>query len=683
MSTNTRLNLGAGRNPLPGYLNLDIQYRHETPDKGAALVAAPVYPLAQYEDASVDEIRASHVLEHFGHTMTVAVLAEWVRVLKPGGILKIAVPDFEWIAREYLKGLDRPDEPAEDWPLDAYVMGGWVDEHDRHGAIFDESGLTHALESLGMEGVCRWPSDADDCSALPVSLNLMARKGHGLTGTARLQEIAASEMPKPEPSRQKPFEWLGAHARNVYSQTGEDGILEAIFARIGTRNRWCFECGAGDGTLCSNVRHLIEQGWKAVLVEADDARISDIIRVHGDLILDDPLRVYVHEGHIEADGDETVDEILRAAFAPKDIDLLVLDVDGQEWHLWNSMLHYRPRVMVVEYNRQAPADYVPPRNKGAAPHDTSDRLDQAGIDAIRRLGNAKGYEAVCATPYNLIFVLRSEIGPLLETAPLQRAAPAPVIASDAPDSTQPEILLTRDEPLPAGEYVRTIGRDVAAMMTVPRLMFTETVISLTKCLTPLGIGLDYALGVFWGQCLSRAMRARLNSHKYVLTVDYDSVFCASDALELYRIMETHPEIGALLPVQMKRSSKAPLFHLPDENGDMKRSVEFRELAGDAVEVRAGHFGLTILRTEALANMPHPWFIPRPDPETQEWDEGRCDEDVNFWLRWRECGNTVYVAPRVVIGHLEQCVTWPDRQFRPVYQHDREYTRSGKPLNVWR
>lgn len=150
-----KLNLGSGEQPLPGYENLDRKGGRE------------IFPL-DYPDGVADEIRASHVLEHFAHAQVPAVLAEWARVLRPGGVLRIAVPDFEWIARAYLEG-----QPA---PIEGYCMGGQVDAADYHKALFDAEALGDLLRGAGLFGVSRWQSEIQDCAALPVSLNLQAVK---------------------------------------------------------------------------------------------------------------------------------------------------------------------------------------------------------------------------------------------------------------------------------------------------------------------------------------------------------------------------------------------------------------------------------------------------------------------------------------------------------------------------
>ncbi len=150
-----RLNLGAGDTDVPGFVAVDRKRGGE------------VFPLA-FAAASVDEIRASHVLEHFSHRETGAVLADWVRALKPGGVLKIAVPDFEKIAEQYLAGVNLP--------IQGYVMGGHVDSDDHHGAVFDAEALAEAMRAAGLYNIRAWQSEIADCASLPISLNLQGRK---------------------------------------------------------------------------------------------------------------------------------------------------------------------------------------------------------------------------------------------------------------------------------------------------------------------------------------------------------------------------------------------------------------------------------------------------------------------------------------------------------------------------
>jgi hypothetical protein len=162
-----RLDLGAGAVSPEGF----------TPMGNAH--GTPVYPLPGIDDDACDEVRASHVLEHFPAAQIPDVIAEWVRVLRPGGRLKVAVPDFAKIAEGYLAGANMPTE--------AFVMGGQVDAADFHKALFDEATLKSALARAGLMLIRRWESELGDCAALPISLNLEGTKPH-------MPEIAVSAV---------------------------------------------------------------------------------------------------------------------------------------------------------------------------------------------------------------------------------------------------------------------------------------------------------------------------------------------------------------------------------------------------------------------------------------------------------------------------------------------------------
>lgn len=150
--------MGSGSHPMEGYRNLDY--------KNGWLG----YWLKGYGDGTVDEVRASHVLEHFSHHVTRNALNEWVRVLKPGGILKIAVPDFDWIVKAYQNGL------RDDYRLEHYLFGGQRDALDYHKSFFNEAKLVRLMWDAGLDEVQRWEADANDCSSYQVSLNISGRK---------------------------------------------------------------------------------------------------------------------------------------------------------------------------------------------------------------------------------------------------------------------------------------------------------------------------------------------------------------------------------------------------------------------------------------------------------------------------------------------------------------------------
>lgn len=131
-------------------------------------------------------------------------------------------------------------------------------------------------------------------------------------------------------------------SRNYYSQNGEDGIVEAIFARIGETTRWCCEFGAWDGVHFSNTRHLVNGGWSALLIESDPERYDQLKSNNSG-----NDRVIALNRMVDTDQD-TLDALLAETGVPQ-LDLLVVDVDGHDYEIFAS-LQTRPRVICIEVN---------------------------------------------------------------------------------------------------------------------------------------------------------------------------------------------------------------------------------------------------------------------------------------------------------------------------------------------
>jgi len=150
-----RLDIGAGSALEDGWSSWDIKDGRDCRD------------LSALADESVDEIRASHVLEHISYFETQATLVEWNRVLKPNGRLYVAVPDFAKIVAAMLSGL-------EDDQLERYLMGGQMDDDDTHRAIFTAAKLKAQLESAGFDRARVVRAEGSNASRHWVSLNVEA-----------------------------------------------------------------------------------------------------------------------------------------------------------------------------------------------------------------------------------------------------------------------------------------------------------------------------------------------------------------------------------------------------------------------------------------------------------------------------------------------------------------------------
>ncbi len=193
-----------------------------------------------------------------------------------------------------------------------------------------------------------------------------------------------------------PDAWLQQHARNVYSQCGEDGILEKVMEVIGNPDRWCVEFGAWDGRKFSNTRNFIEsRGYSAVLIEGDPARYRDLereFRAYKGVI---PLQKFV--GITPQD---RLDVLLRDTAIPRDFDLLSIDIDGNDYHVWKAFQGYQPKVVIIEYNPTipTPVEFVQPPDM---------RVTQGcSLLSLVHLAREKEYELVAATHLNAVFVHR-------------------------------------------------------------------------------------------------------------------------------------------------------------------------------------------------------------------------------------------------------------------------------------
>lgn len=197
--------------------------------------------------------------------------------------------------------------------------------------------------------------------------------------------------------------WLSAHARNVTSQDGEDGIIEKIFEVMRPANRWCMEIGAYDGKLLSNTWNLIvHHGWEGVLIEGRNLLYEQLARRYSPDNREAEgrcaARVKLVHQYAAFDGHRSLDAILSKAGAPPDLDFASIDIDSNDWHLWDTLQRYRPRVLLIEFNATIPNDvyFVQQRDVNVT-HGCS-------LLALVELGKRKGYELVATTVGNAFFV---------------------------------------------------------------------------------------------------------------------------------------------------------------------------------------------------------------------------------------------------------------------------------------
>jgi predicted SAM-dependent methyltransferase len=203
-----------------------------------------------------------------------------------------------------------------------------------------------------------------------------------------------------------------------------------------------------------------------------------------------------------------------------------------------------------------------------------------------------------------------------------------------------------------------------------------------EALTRLSMRIHTITGFMWHQSLSEAMEAEIADPetRYILTLDYDTIFTHEEVIELYRIMETHPHIDALVSLQSKRGGSEALFTMADDAGNLIGKIHPSTFDALTAPIHTGHFGLTLLRADKLREFPRPWMTPKPNADGR-WGDGRTDPDIAFWQNWKTAGNTTHLACKVAVGHLEEMIMWPGTDFGAVYQKSADYMNHGKPLEA--
>ena len=186
------------------------------------------------------------------------------------------------------------------------------------------------------------------------------------------------------------------YRKNITSEHGEDGVIEKIFEVIGEESRFCIELGALDGTHGSNVWSLIkEKEWSAVLIEADQTYFEKLQKEYAG-----NDKVAAVNAFVSFEGGTALDALLARTPIPKNFDFLSLDIDGNDYHLWDSMQKYVPRVVVVEFNPSIPNDisFIQPRDMAVQ--------QGSSLRALVGLSRLKGYELIATTETNAFFVLK-------------------------------------------------------------------------------------------------------------------------------------------------------------------------------------------------------------------------------------------------------------------------------------
>jgi hypothetical protein len=187
---------------------------------------------------------------------------------------------------------------------------------------------------------------------------------------------------------------LSSFEKTILSQWGQDGVLDKIFELIGTTNKYFVEFGSsGTDEGMGNTAYLRRSGFDGLLMDGSDKPYGQTV----------DNRKY--DVKIEMVSAININHLFAKYSVPTEFDLLSIDIDGQDFHVWNAIEDkYKPRVVSIEVNFHinAGTDKVMPLNNSFIWGGN----DQCGasITALKKLGNKKGYSLIAFPGSDLIFI---------------------------------------------------------------------------------------------------------------------------------------------------------------------------------------------------------------------------------------------------------------------------------------
>lgn len=384
---------------------------------------------------------------------------------------------------------------------------------------------------------------------------------------------------------------------NVTSQFGEDGLLTGIFEIIGIKHKRCFEVGASDGVFFSNTKVLRDQGWEAMLVEADALDAEQLASFRSDKVKTLHASLTEEHGLDFFFGRATENNALY--------DLGVIDTDAGDFAFWAAMTEVRPRVVCIECSEDWGT-----RSGG-----------QARLSALTALGKDKGYTLVAVTWCNALFVADEEL-------------------PKTPDYKPVKIL---------------------AVMSRPREGPLDTMDCILRCMTRHGIPYSSYPGPFWEMGLQNAMESALARDADILiTFDYDSLFTEHDFDVMLHTFLQNEHMDALAALQPQRGTGILLFGLPGQTELAQKKILIGDVIKvDYAHFGLTFFRMKKFKNMPkpwLLNVPCADGSWMRDPKA-EYDTQRVDSDMYFWRKaWAPAGNNIYVHTGVFLGHIERMVS---------------------------
>ncbi len=192
----------------------------------------------------------------------------------------------------------------------------------------------------------------------------------------------------------------------LFSQSGQDGIIAEIVRRLGVSSGTFVEFGVGVGDgFETNTTALLSQGWSGMWIEASGDACSKIGANFGQVLAS--RRLKLKQSFVTA---ENIAGLLQEGGIEREFDLLSIDIDGNDLYVWKALKEFRPKLVVIEYNSYFPewVDWTMPY-RPTYEWDGSIEFGASAL-ALARAGDELGYRLVaCDLTGSDCFFVRADL----------------------------------------------------------------------------------------------------------------------------------------------------------------------------------------------------------------------------------------------------------------------------------
>lgn len=189
---------------------------------------------------------------------------------------------------------------------------------------------------------------------------------------------------------------------SIFSQHGEDGILQFLLERIPVDHKFIVEFGGYDGITWSNSRNLIANyDWSALIIEPNQKFYGLLENLYKNKSRITTINSFVTP--------ENINRLFQQAGVPRDFDILSVDIDSADYYVWKAIQGFEPKIVVIEFNSSVPPDQHYIVDEVDAVRLGSTSRGGASIRAFHELGKSKDYVLVYSELIggNLFFVHES------------------------------------------------------------------------------------------------------------------------------------------------------------------------------------------------------------------------------------------------------------------------------------